>query len=64
MTLHAGKATVTGRRSADSLYRFDLATYDTGDTYDQTNAKGFIDIFGMSTRIAFERDRRAEDAGA
>ena len=63
MTLHGGRATVTGRRSSDSLYRFDLATYDTGDTYDQSNAKGFIDIFGMSTRIAFERDRRSESAG-
>ena len=64
LTMHGGRATVTGRRSPDSLYRFDLATYDTGDAYDQSNAKGFIDIFGMSTRIAFERDRRAEGTGA
>jgi len=64
MTLHGGRATVTGRRSEDSLYRFDLATYDTGDTYDQSQAKGFIDIFGMTTRIAYERDRRAGEARA
>ena len=35
MVLHAGRATVTGRRSTESLYSFDLATYDTGDTFDQ-----------------------------
>lgn len=56
MTLHAGRAVVTGRRSEESLYDFDLATYDTGDTYDQTKAKGFIDIYGMSSSIAARRD--------
>ncbi|GDX32780.1 argininosuccinate synthase [Actinomycetes bacterium] len=56
MTLHAGRAVVTGRRSDESLYDFDLATYDTGDTYDQTKAKGFIDIYGMSSSIAARRD--------
>ena len=56
MTLHAGRAVVTGRRSDQSLYDFDLATYDTGDTYDQTKAKGFIDIYGMSSSIAARRD--------
>ena len=32
MTLHGGRAVVTGRRSEQSLYDFSLATYDTGDT--------------------------------
>ncbi|WP_255561220.1 argininosuccinate synthase [Mumia sp. zg.B53] len=57
MTLHAGKATVTGRRSATSLYDFNLATYDEGDTFDQSMAKGFIEIFGMSSTLASKRDR-------
>jgi argininosuccinate synthase len=57
MVLHAGRATVTGRRSTESLYSFDLATYDTGDTFDQSMAKGFIEIFGMTTKLAAERDR-------
>ncbi|MHB1067023.1 MAG: argininosuccinate synthase [Candidatus Nanopelagicales bacterium] len=56
MTLHGGRAMVTGRRSDESLYDFSLATYDTGDQYDQTKAKGFIDIFGMSSAIAARRD--------
>ncbi|MFE0456803.1 argininosuccinate synthase [Streptomyces sp. NPDC058914] len=56
MTLHGGRAVVTGRRSPSSLYDFDLATYDTGDTFDQTAAKGFIDIHSLSSRIAARRD--------
>ncbi|MDJ0345026.1 argininosuccinate synthase [Streptomyces sp. H10-C2] len=56
MTLHGGRAVVTGRRSEESLYDFNLATYDTGDTFDQSLSKGFIEIFGMSSKIAAKRD--------
>ncbi len=52
MTLHGGRAVVTGRRSEQSLYDFNLATYDTGDTFDQSAAQGFIEIFGLSSKIA------------
>ncbi|CAB4864945.1 unannotated protein [freshwater metagenome] len=58
MKLHAGSAVVNGRRSDASLYDFDLATYDEGDTYDQSLAKGFVDIWGMPSRIAAERNQR------
>jgi argininosuccinate synthase len=56
MILHAGRATVTGRRSELSLYDFNLATYDEGDIFDQSQARGFIEIYGMSSRIAARRD--------
>ncbi|TMU90027.1 argininosuccinate synthase [Streptomyces sp. DASNCL29] len=56
MTLHGGRAVVTGRKSQASLYDFNLATYDTGDTFDQSLSKGFIEIFGMSSKIAAKRD--------
>ena len=56
MTLHGGRAVVNGRRSEQSLYDFNLATYDTGDTFDQSQAKGFIEIFGLSSKIAARRD--------
>ena len=55
MTLHGGRAVVTGRRSEASLYDFDLATYDTGDTFDQSLAKGFVELWGMPTKIAARR---------
>jgi argininosuccinate synthase len=58
MTLHGGRAVVTGRRSEESLYDFGLATYDTGDTFDQSQAKGFIELFGMSTKLAAVRDQK------
>ena len=56
MILHAGRATVTGRRSELSLYDFNLATYDEGDIFDQSHSRGFIEIYGMSSKIAARRD--------
>jgi argininosuccinate synthase len=58
MTLHAGKATVTGRRSDSSLYDFNLATYDAGDSFDQSLAKGFVELWGMSSKLAAARNAR------
>jgi len=58
MTLHGGRATVTGRRSEASLYDFNLATYDTGDTFDQGLAKGFVQLWGMPSKLAADRDQR------
>ncbi len=48
--LHRGQATVAGRRAPQSLYDRGLATYDRGDTYDQSAAVGFINIWGLQTR--------------
>ncbi|MEV8325425.1 argininosuccinate synthase [Kitasatospora sp. NPDC059811] len=56
MVLHGGRAVVNGRKSDQSLYDFNLATYDTGDTFDQSMSKGFIEIFGMSSKLAARRD--------
>ncbi|MEV1244658.1 argininosuccinate synthase [Nonomuraea sp. NPDC052129] len=58
MTLHGGKATVSGRRSEQSLYDFSLATYDTGDTFDQSLAKGFVQLFSLPSKIAAARDAK------
>jgi argininosuccinate synthase len=64
MVLHGGRAVVDGRKSPESLYDFNLATYDTGDTFDQSMSKGFIEIFGMSSKIAARRELGAgHDAG-
>jgi argininosuccinate synthase len=62
MTMHAGRSVVTGRRSPASLYDYSLATYDAEDTYDQSLAKGFVDIWGMPSRIAAARDDRMRQA--
>jgi argininosuccinate synthase len=41
---------VVGRESPHSLYRHDLATYDEGDTFDQSAAVGFIHLWGLPAR--------------
>lgn len=58
LELHGGRATVQGRRSETGLYDFNLATYDEGDSFDQSSARGFIDIFGLSAKTASEREQR------
>ncbi|MFI7282686.1 argininosuccinate synthase [Micromonospora chersina] len=58
VTLHGGRATVTGRRSEASLYDFGMATYDTGDTFDQSLAKGFVQLWGLPSKMAAARDAR------
>lgn len=57
MTLHQGRAVVTGRRSAESLYDFSLATYDAGNTFNQDSARGFIDIWSLPSKISARRDK-------
>jgi argininosuccinate synthase len=49
--LQRGQAIVVGRRAERSLYDRGLATYDRGDTYDQSAAVGFINIWGLQTRV-------------
>ncbi|MGV8965505.1 MAG: argininosuccinate synthase [Cellulomonas sp.] len=56
LVLHGGRAVVTGRRSESSLYDFNLATYDTGDSFDQSQAKGFIEIYGLTAKLSAARD--------
>ncbi len=58
MVLHGGRPVVTGRRSEESLYDFGLATYDTGDTFDQSLARGFIELFGMPSKLAAVREQK------
>jgi argininosuccinate synthase len=58
LRLSAGSATVVGRRSDASLYDFALATYDAGDTFDQRDAKGFVDLWGLPSRVWSSREQR------
>ena len=48
LKLFKGTSMVTGRKSPKSLYRYDLATYDQGDTFNQSAALGFIEIWGLA----------------
>jgi len=55
---------VTGRRSDASLYDYGLATYDSQDTFDQTLSRGFLQLWGLPSRIAARRDLRLQDRQA
>ncbi len=59
LRLSGGAAVPTGRRGEGSLYDFGLATYDTGDTFDQSLAKGFVQLWGLPSRIAARRDLKS-----
>jgi argininosuccinate synthase len=56
LKMQGGRAVVTGQKSEQSLYDFDLATYDTGDTFDQSLSKGFIEIWSLPSKISARRD--------
>jgi argininosuccinate synthase len=50
MRLLKGQAVAAGRRSAESLYDFGLATYETGDQFDHSAAVAFIKMFSQGLR--------------
>ncbi|MBI2871282.1 MAG: argininosuccinate synthase [Candidatus Omnitrophica bacterium] len=45
--LFKGSCQVVGRRSAQSRYRWEWATYSAGDRFDRTQAAGFIKLWGL-----------------
>jgi len=47
-----GSLIVVGRKSEYSLYSHDLATYGSGSTFDQTLAKGFVELWGLQSTEA------------
>jgi argininosuccinate synthase len=49
--LFKGTATIVGRKSVNSLYNEDLATYGSGDQFDHKAAEGFIYVWGLPTRV-------------
>lgn len=49
--LFKGNATIVGRRSDNSIYAPDLATYGADDEFDHKAAEGFIYIWGLPTKV-------------
>ena len=57
--LYKGNVTVVGRRSDDSLFDANIATFDDdGGAYDQADAEGFIKLNALRLRIAANRGRK------
>lgn len=53
LKLYKGLATVVGRSSPVSLYDASLATYEGGSGFDQRWSVGFIEVWGLPTRVAY-----------
>lgn len=58
MKLYKGLAIVVGRSSPMSLYDANLATYEAGSKFDQGWSTGFIEIWGLPTRVAYKMKAR------
>ena len=58
MKLYKGGLQVVGRSSPVSLYHEGLATFGADDVYRQSDAEGFIRLYGLTVRTAAERERR------
>ena len=50
--LYKGNVIVTGRRSPNSLYNQDIATFEADSVYDQRDAEGFIKLNALRLRLA------------
>jgi argininosuccinate synthase len=57
LRLFKGTVTVAGRSSAYALYDERFVTFGADDVYRQSDAAGFIRLFGLSTRVQALRDR-------
>jgi argininosuccinate synthase len=51
LKLYKGSVIVAGRESTQSLYREDFATFGKDDVYDQGDAAGFINLFGLQMKV-------------
>lgn len=51
LKLYKGNIIPVGRKSKFSLYREDFATFGQEDVYDQSDAKGFIKLFGLPLKV-------------
>ena len=57
LKMFKGNSTIVGRKSENSLYSFDLATYGAEDEFDHKAAEGFVYVWGLPTRIWSEKNR-------
>ena len=51
MKLYKGSATAAGRKSPNSLYSEEFATFSKDEVYNQSDADGFINLFSLPLKI-------------
>jgi len=52
LKLYKGNCRVVGRNSPNSLYNVKLATYTSSSSFNQRSAEGFIELWGLPSRVA------------
>jgi argininosuccinate synthase len=62
LKLYKGNCSVVGRRSPHSLYREDFATFGEEDVYDQKDAVGFINLFGLPLKVRALIEGRGQES--
>ncbi|GMR24083.1 MAG: argininosuccinate synthase [Acidobacteriota bacterium] len=62
--LFKGQASAVGRRSLESLYSEQFATFGEDDVYQQSDAEGFIRLFGLPQRIRNLTRKRSKDSSS
>lgn len=60
LKLFKGTVWVQGRKSPNSLYDKDLATYTSADSFDQEAAQGFIKLWGLPTQVSAQVAAKAK----
>lgn len=58
LRLYKGNVFVTGRRSENSLYNPELATFEEDNVYDQSDATGFIRLNGLRLKVLANRNKK------
>ena len=58
--LYKGTCSIVGVKSPYSLYDQAMATYEAGDMFDHSAARGFIELWGLPLKIKAARDRNME----
>ena len=59
LKLYRGNVAIAGRWSANSLYDERFVTFGEDDVYEQSDAAGFIRLFGLSSRVAALKEQEA-----
>jgi argininosuccinate synthase len=58
LKLYKGNCFVAGRKSPDSLYDANLATFEKEEVYNQKDAEGFINLFGLPIKVWGRKNRK------
>lgn len=59
LKLHKGTCQVVGRKSEQSLYDYSLATYEEADQFSHQSAQGFIELWGLPTKVWARKSKKS-----